>query len=176
MSIGQAAGHAYALLDDGSRVEIRRAGPADLGAVRAMHSAMSPDNTYLRFFSLSKLSAQTEAQRICQQPRPGHTALLALSAGEVVGCASYDILGGPADAESVAEIAFAVADHMHHHGIATLLLGHLVSSARSDQVITFTAQTLAENAPMLKVFADAGLPVQRHYEDGVVEITIRLGG
>ena len=27
---------------------------------------------------------------------------------------------------------------------------------------------------MLKVFADAGLPVQRHYEDGVVEMTIPL--
>ncbi len=28
----------------------------------------------------------------------------------------------------------------------------------------FTAETLTENTPMLKVFADAGLPVQRHYE------------
>ena len=63
---------------------------------------------------------------------------------------------------------------MHHRGIATLLLEHLVSFARSHQITVFTAETLSENAPMLKVFADAGLPVQCHYEDGVMEMTIPL--
>jgi len=174
MSMAQAGRRTYALLADGSTVEIRPAGPADFDAVKTMHAAMSPDNTYLRFFNLSRLAAETEARRICREPRPGHVALLALSADEVVGCASYDALGGPADPGPVAEVAFAVADHMHHRGIATLLLEHLVSFARSHQITVFTAQTLSENAPMLKVFADAGLPVQRHCEDGVMEITIPL--
>ena len=113
--------------------------PADFDAVRAMHEAMSPDNSYLRFFNLSRLAAETEARRICQEPRPGHVALLALSDGEVVGCASYDASGGP-EAPGRAEVAFAVADHMHHRGIATLLLEHLVSFARSHQITTFTAR------------------------------------
>ncbi len=171
MSMAQAAGQAYALLADGTTVEIRPAGPADFDAVKAMHEAMSPDSTYMRFFNLSRLAAETEAQRICREPRPGHVALLALSAGEVVGCASYDAPAGPGP---VAEVAFAVADHMHHRGVATLLLEHLVSFARSHQITVFTAETLAENTPMLKVFADAGLPVHRHYEDGVMEMTIPL--
>ena len=174
MSMIQAAGHAYALLADGSTVEIRPAGPADFDAVKAMHEAMSPDNSYMRFFNFSRLAPETEARRICREPRLGHLALLALAGGEVVGCASYDALDGPAGPGPVAEIAFAVADHMHHRGIATLLLEHLVSFARSHQITVFTAQTLAENTPMLKVFADAGLPVQRHYEDGVMELTIPL--
>ncbi len=171
MSMVQAAGHAYALLADGSQVEIRPAGPADFNAVKAMHEAMSVANTYMRFFNLSRLAAETEGRRICREPRPGHVALLALSAGEVVGCASYD---APIEPGPVAEVAFAVADHMHHRGIATLLLEHLVSYARSHQITVFTAQTLSENTAMLKVFADAGLPVQRHYEDGVMEMTIPL--
>jgi acyl-CoA synthetase (NDP forming)/GNAT superfamily N-acetyltransferase len=174
MSMVQAAGQAYALLADGTTVEIRPACPADFDAVKTMHEAMSPDNTYLRFFNLSRLAGETEARRICRESRSGHAALLALLAGEVVGCASYDALGGPTGPEPVAEVAFAVADHMHHRGIATLLLEHLVSFARSHQIAVFTAQTLAENTPMLKVFADAGLPVQRHYEDGVMEMTIPL--
>ena len=176
MSMVQAAGHAYALLADGSTVEIRPAGPADFNAVKAMHEAMSPDNSYMRFFNFSRLAPETEARRICREPRLGHLALLALAGGEVVGCASYDALDGPAGPGPVAEIAFAVADHMHHRGIATLLLEHLVSFARSHQITVFTAQTLAENTPMLKVFADAGLPVQRHYEDGVMELAIPLPG
>ena len=174
MSMAQAAGQAYALLADGSTVEIRLVGPADFDAVKAMHEAMSPDNTYMRFFNLSRLAAETEARRICREPRPGRAALLALSGGEVVGCASYDALGGAEGSGHVAEIAFAVADHMHHRGIATLLLEHLVSFARSHQITVFTAQTLAENTAMLRVFTDAGLPVQRHYEDGVMEMTIPL--
>jgi acyl-CoA synthetase (NDP forming)/GNAT superfamily N-acetyltransferase len=174
MSTAQAAGHAYALLADGSTVEIRPADPADFDAVKAMHEAMSPDNTYMRFFNISRLAAETEARRICREPRPGHMALLALSDGEVVGCASYDAPGSPTEPGPVAEIGFAVADHMHHRGIATLLLEHLVSYARSHQITVFTAQTLSENTPMLKVFADVGLPVQCHSEDGVMEMTIPL--
>ena len=174
MSMAQAAGPAYALLADGTTVEIRPAGQPDFDAVKAMHEAMSPDNTYLRFFNLSRLAAETEAQRICRDSRPGRVALLALAADEVVGCASYDTLNGPAGPGTMAEVAFAVADRMHHRGIATLLLEHLVSFARTHQISAFTAETLSENTAMLRVFADAGLPVQRHYEDGVVEMTFPL--
>src|SRR5580700_811728 len=102
----------YALLADGTTVEIRLAGPEDFGAVKAMHEALSPDNTYLRFFNLSRLAAQTEARRICRDSRPGRVALLALAAGEVVGCASYDTLDGPAGPGTTAEVAFAVAERM----------------------------------------------------------------
>ena len=48
----------YALLTDGSTVEIRPARPQDAEAVRAMHAAMSPGNIYLRFFSLSPRAAE----------------------------------------------------------------------------------------------------------------------
>ena len=35
-----------------------------------MHAAMSPDNMYLRFFSLSPRAAEREAQRVCREPGP----------------------------------------------------------------------------------------------------------
>ena len=50
-----AATGTYALLSDGRTVEIRPARPQDAAAVREMHAAMSADNMYLRFFSLSPL-------------------------------------------------------------------------------------------------------------------------
>jgi acyl-CoA synthetase (NDP forming)/GNAT superfamily N-acetyltransferase len=174
--LGAGSGQVYALLADGTTVEIRPAGPGDFGAVKAMHEAFSPDNTYMRFFNLSRTAAGTEARRICRDPSPDQVALLALSDGEVAGCASYVTVGdrAPGRQSGVAEIAFAVADHMHHLGIATLLLEHLVSYARSHQITTFTAQTLSENRAMLNVFADAGLPMERHFEDGVFETTFPL--
>jgi acyl-CoA synthetase (NDP forming)/GNAT superfamily N-acetyltransferase len=161
----------YALLADGTTVEIRPAGPGDFDAVKAMHQAMSPDNTYLRFFNVSRLAAETEAKRIARDPAPGQAALLALADNTVVGVASYVVLR---EHPERAEVAFAVADDMHHRGIATLLLEHLVSYARSHQITTFVADTLTENKAMLGVFADAGLPVRRRYVEGVYRLTFPL--
>jgi acyl-CoA synthetase (NDP forming)/GNAT superfamily N-acetyltransferase len=162
----------YALLTDGSTVEIRPAKPQDVGAVRQMHADMSPDNIYLRFFSLSPRSGEQEALRVCRPSEPAHSALLAWLDGRLVGVASYESTGKP----GTAEIAFAVPDDMHRRGIATLLLEHLVSVARQRGLRAFTAEALADNLAMLRVFADAGLPVQREMSDGVVNLTFPLPG
>jgi acyl-CoA synthetase (NDP forming)/GNAT superfamily N-acetyltransferase len=160
----------YALLIDGSTAEIRAAGPDDGEAVRAMHAALSPENAYLRFFGLSKLNAEREARRVCREPGPDHAALLAWLGGELAGVASYEPTAKP----GIAEIAFAVPDHLHDRGIATLLLEHLVSIARQRRLLAFTAETLAENTAMLAVFTAAGLPVQRKLSDGEWVLTFPL--
>ncbi len=167
----QAAG-AYALLADGVTVQIRPAEPGDLDAVRQMHEAMSPENSYLRFFSLSKVAGGREARRVCRPPAADHLTLLAWLGGELVGVASYECTGRPESAE----IAFAVADHVHGRGVAMLLLEHLVSAARGRGVRAFTAETLAENFAMLRVFADTGLHPRRRLADGVTELTFDLPG
>jgi acyl-CoA synthetase (NDP forming)/GNAT superfamily N-acetyltransferase len=162
---------AYALLVDGTTVEIRPARPGDLDAVRDMYLKMSPDNLYLRFFSMGTAAAEREAGRMCAEPTPDRAALLAVLDGEVAGCGSYELLG----AGSVsAEVAMAVADDMHNRGVGTLLLEHLISLARGRGVRSFVAETLSENALMLQVFADSGLQVHRALADGVYEFTFPL--
>jgi acyl-CoA synthetase (NDP forming)/GNAT superfamily N-acetyltransferase len=168
----QPASGVYALLADGTTVEIRPAATSDFDAVWQMHRAMSPDNIYFRFFSMSPVGAKRAARRICREPAADHAALLAWLAGELVGAASYETGGRP----DTAEIAFAVADHVHHRGVATLLLEHLVSIAHDRGVQTFTAMVLAENYAMLKVFADAGLHARRELADGVTELAFDLPG
>jgi acyl-CoA synthetase (NDP forming)/GNAT superfamily N-acetyltransferase len=166
----QPADGTFALLADGTTAEIRAATPDDIDAVRGMHEAMSQENLYLRFFSLSKNAAEQEARRLCRPASPDHAALLACVNGKVVGAASYE----PTQAPGVAEVAFAVADDMHGRGVATLLLEHLVSLARSRHLTAFSAETLSENSAMLRVFGDAGLGVLRRWADGVVELTIPI--
>jgi acyl-CoA synthetase (NDP forming)/GNAT superfamily N-acetyltransferase len=166
----QVSPRTYALLTDGSTVEIRPAHPGDVEDVRAMHAAMSPDNLYLRFFSLSPLNAEREAKRVCRQPGPDHAALVAWLGSRLVGVASYEGMSKP----GVVEVAFAVPDDMHGRGIATLLLEHLVSVAQEHGVHAFTGEALAENTAMLTVFADAGLPVRRRMSDGVVQLEFPL--
>ena len=161
----------YALLADGTTVEIRPAAAGDFEAVAQMHGAMSPDNSYFRFFSWSR-AAEREARRICREPGADHVALLAWLAGELVGVAGYEAGG----AATTAEIAFAVADHAHHRGVATLLLEHLGSAARDRGVRTFAASVLPENFEMLGVFAAAGLRARRTHAEGVTELVFDLPG
>ncbi len=162
----------FALLADGSTVEIRQATPDDAADVREMHERLSPANSYFRFFSFSPQAPEREARRLCRPAGPDHVALLARLGGQLVGVASYESTGRP----GVAEVAFAVADEMHGRGIATLLLEHLVSLARQRHLTAFAAETLPENVAMLRVFADAGLVVKRKFTDGVIELTMPLPG
>jgi acyl-CoA synthetase (NDP forming)/GNAT superfamily N-acetyltransferase len=167
-----APGCSYALLADGSTITIRPARPDDFAQVKRLHDEMSPDNLYLRFFSLSRNAAEQEARRVTRAddgPR-AHGALLGFLGEDLAGLASYEPTGQP----GTAEVAFAVADRMHHRGVATLLLEHLVSLARANGVHTFTAATLPENTAMLGVFADAGLSATRRLDDGVVELTMPI--
>jgi acyl-CoA synthetase (NDP forming)/GNAT superfamily N-acetyltransferase len=167
----QAEDGAYALLTDGTTVEIRAARPGDFDAVRDMHIKMSPDNFYLRFFSLSPIASEQEARRICREPSPDHAALLAVLDGEVVGSGTYERAGA---GSTSAEVAFMVADDVHNRGVGTLLLEHLISLARGRGFRAFLAETLTENALMLQVFADAGLPTHRALADGVYDFTFPL--
>ena len=162
----------YALLTDGGTVEVRQARPQDFDAVRAMHAAMSPDNMYLRFFSMSPAAAEQEARRVCREPDSEHAALLAWQDGLLAGVGAYESTAMP----GVAEVAFAVPDDMHGRGIASVLLEHLVWEARQRGLEAFTAETLAENSAMLRVFADAGLPAKRRIARDVVELTFPLPG
>jgi predicted CoA-binding protein len=76
----------------------------------------------------------------------------------------------------VAEVAFAVADDVHGRGIASVLLEHLVWQGRQRGLEAFTAETLAENSAMLRVFADVDLPAKRRVAGGTVELTFPLPG
>jgi acyl-CoA synthetase (NDP forming)/RimJ/RimL family protein N-acetyltransferase len=166
------AAASYALLSDGSTVEIRPARPRDADDIRHMHQQMSPDNAYFRFFSFSPQAPEREAQRLARPEGPDHAALLARLDGMLIGVASYE----PTQRPGVAEIAFAVSDEMHGRGVATLLLEHLVSLARQRRLTAFAAETLPENLAMQRVFADAGLPVERQFANGVIELTMPLPG
>ncbi|WP_225823954.1 GNAT family N-acetyltransferase [Streptomyces naphthomycinicus] len=161
----------HALLTDGTTVRIRRAGPADREDVLRLYEEMAPENLRLRFFTANRASARRAADRVAAGRRPAYCALAAERGGRLVGLAEYEVLASG----GTAEIAVAVADGWHHRGVATLLLEHLADAARTAGVTAFTADALAENHSVLKVFHDLGLRVTRRYEGPEVRCTVQLG-
>ncbi|MGW3658274.1 bifunctional acetate--CoA ligase family protein/GNAT family N-acetyltransferase [Streptomyces sp. NPDC005151] len=159
----------HALLADGTTVCIRPVTPADHDQLQGLYEEMSPENLRLRFFSVSRRSAALAADRACAPAHSGYRSLLAETQGRVIGLAEYDTAG-----EDGAEISIAVCDGLHHRGVGTLLVEHLVSAARADGITTFTADALSENREVLQLFADLGLRTARHFEGPEVRCTIRL--
>ncbi|MEU5878694.1 GNAT family N-acetyltransferase [Spirillospora sp. NPDC047279] len=160
----------FALLTDGAQVEIRPLAAGDREVVVALHRGLSEESLYLRFFALNRRMADQVAERVCREPGPDHAAFGAWFRGGLIGIAEYESLGS----DGLAEVAMAVADHMHHRGVGTLLLEHLASLARARGVRAFRGDTLAQNAAMLGVFADAGMPAMRRLVEGVVEVMMPL--
>ncbi|MEU8712477.1 GNAT family N-acetyltransferase [Streptomyces sp. NPDC048663] len=160
----------YALLADGTTVCIRPVAPGDHDRLKGLYDEMSSENLRLRFFSPSRRSAAMAADRACGPARPGYRALLAEAQGRVLGLAEYET-GKEKDS---AEISIAVADGLHHRGVGTLLIEHLVSAARAEGVTVFTADALSENREVLRLFADLGLRTARRFEGTETRCTIHL--
>ncbi|MDT3397259.1 GNAT family N-acetyltransferase [Streptomyces sp. B1866] len=165
---------AHALLTDGRTVEIRPARPQDHEQVRRLYDGMSAENLRLRFFGAGLKPGRRAADRACDPERPGHRALLAFYGEDprVVGIAEYESEGGAEP--QTAEIALAVADDFHARGVGTLLLEHLVHVAREDGVTLFTADALADNRAVQRVFTDLGLTVARRFDGPEVRCTVCL--
>lgn len=159
----------WALLRDGRIVAIRRLTPADEPAAVHFHQDLSEQNTYLRFFHVPHDHGAEIGRRMCRDEDGTGAALGAWLGPDLVGVAQYEVVGG-----GDADVAFAVADKAHRLGLATLLLEHLAALARLAGVGRFVADVLAENRDMLRVFADAGLPVLRHSDLHTVGVSMEL--
>jgi acyl-CoA synthetase (NDP forming)/ribosomal protein S18 acetylase RimI-like enzyme len=161
---------AHALLADGTTVGIRAVAPEDHDQLEGLYQEMSPENLRRRFFSTGTRSGRLAADEACGPPRPGHRALLAERAGQVVGLAEYHA----DDTGTRADLAVAVAEGLHHHGVGTLLVEHLVSQARADGITAFTADALSDNHEILRLFTDLGLRATRRFEGPEVRCVLAL--
>jgi RimJ/RimL family protein N-acetyltransferase len=161
-------------LRDERQVEIRAQRPEDLPGLRETAKRMSPETIYRRFFAPKRSFTEKEIDFYLNVDFTSHVALVAVleesGRPQIVGGGRY-IGTGP----GCAEVAFAVDDPHQGLGIATRIMRHLVGIARENGIAQLTAEVLAENAPMLKVFARCGLAAKTRREGEVVHITLDLG-
>ena len=163
ISAATAVPDADIVLRDGSTIHVRPSTSGDEPRLRAFLSSLSEESRWFRFFSagVNLAGAAHEAAA----PAQGLSLLAVRGADDaVVGHGTY--VGGPGRAE----VAFAVADAWHGHGIATVLLAHLAQAASREDIATFTATVMRSNHRMLRVFHDSGFPVSVSRVDDVIEL------
>jgi RimJ/RimL family protein N-acetyltransferase len=72
----------------------------------------------------------------------------------------------------LADTAFVVDEKYQGTGIGTFILNMLITFAREQGIKGFTADVLADNKGMLKVYEKSGYPIQAVVEYGVYHLTL----
>jgi acyl-CoA synthetase (NDP forming)/GNAT superfamily N-acetyltransferase len=135
----------------------------DAEALVALGERVSDRTLYLRFFSLSRDSADRYLRSLARDGDRDHVAVVAELGGDVVAVAGWDRVS-----EHEAEIALLVEDAHQQQGLGTLLLEDLTNRAHAVGITSFAADTLVENHLMLDVFGASGLTEDRRLRQGVV--------
>jgi ribosomal protein S18 acetylase RimI-like enzyme len=71
-----------------------------------------------------------------------------------------------------ADVAFIVDEEYQGLGIATYMYRMLIRVAQEKGLRGFTADVLASNKSMIKVFEKGGFPVKAHLQSGAYTMTI----
>lgn len=159
------------VLIDGGTAHLRPIRPDDVEQLRDLHSRLSPESIYFRFFSPIPELPESQLHRLAEVDYLDRFALVAELDAKVVAVVRYD--GGTAEPSS-AEVALVVEDDQQRRGLATVMLEHLAAIARSNGIERFVAETLPNNRAMMDVFRHAGFDVTSHFASGVIDVSFPL--
>ncbi|XVS66214.1 GNAT family N-acetyltransferase [Actinosynnema sp. CA-299493] len=159
------------VLSDGGTVHLRPITPDDAEKLLAFHGRLSERTRYYRYFGPYPRMPKRDLERFSTVDHVDRVAFTALLGDDIVAVGRYDRLGGAGSpGGSSAEVAFVVEDAHQGRGLGSILLEHLAAAARERGLSRFTAEVLAENGQMVRIFRDAGYGVSRAFEEGVVHL------
>jgi GNAT superfamily N-acetyltransferase len=157
-------------LPGGTTLLVRPIRPADSAALVAMHSRLSADTIYRRYFGARPHLAPADVDRFTRVDGRSRFALVGLYHGALVAVARYE---GRPDSSS-AELAVIVDDVLQHQGVGRLMLGRLADVATEAGMRHLVADVLAGNAAMLGLLRTLGLPLRTQRDSGTVTVTLDL--
>ena len=157
---------------DGTEVRFRAIRPSDEEEMRRLFYRFSDKTVYYRYFSPIKVMPHTKMQQ--------YVNLDCNRGVSIVG------LAGPPEQEHIiaearfvkhrdrpyADVAFVVEEKYQGIGIATYLYDKLIRAAKERGLHGFTADVLASNKQMLKVFEKGRYQIHASLAEGAYELTI----
>jgi len=164
---------AYTILRDGTTALLRIAQPVDADELQRFVEGLSPAATRHRFFSESPPPAEV-IRALCDASHPERSLTVIVlrrldDTLRIIASGSYHARG-----PQEAEVAMAVDDHLHGHGLGTILLERLALLAIRHGFTKLWAITHADNLAMREVFATSGFTMEEHVEGGDMEVELSL--
>jgi GNAT superfamily N-acetyltransferase len=161
-------------LKDGSVVHIRPIRPDDAPRLQELHSRLSRQSAYQRFFSIVKRLPSDWARMLANVDYQRRLALV-VEAGagtelELIGVGRYE----PTNEKGTVEVAFVVQDDWQNRGLGTILFDDILRAAAARSFRRFCAYVLADNRRMLDLITRFTRVESRKTDQGVTEIVFTL--
>ena len=159
-------------LRDGAVVRLRPIRPDDAPRLQALHSRLSLDTAYQRFFAIVKRLPPDWARVLATVDYRRRLALVveAPSGDELIAVGRYDAL----DEANTVEVAFVVQDSWQNRGLGTMLFDAILRAAAARSYRRFRAYVLADNRRMLDLIARFTHVEARKTEQSVTELVFSL--
>ncbi|MFP4037520.1 MAG: GNAT family N-acetyltransferase [Desulfobacteraceae bacterium] len=153
-------------------VRFRPIRASDVDEMRRLFYRFSDESVYYRYFSPVKTMPHKKMQDYVNIDYRSTMSIVGLvgepGEGRIIAEGRY-VLGKESP---YADVAFVVDDAYKGKGIATFVFHYLIKTAKERGIKGFTADVLASNKAMLKVFEKSSYPVKAVVESGVYELTI----
>jgi acyl-CoA hydrolase/GNAT superfamily N-acetyltransferase len=167
---------AYRTTKTGLEILLRPVKMSDEPLLKDFFYSLSDNSMYRRFISVRKDMPHERLQEFTIIDYSKEMVILAVlgqrGKEEIVGLSQYGI----DETTHSAEVAIVVRDHYQNRGIGTELLSYLTYLARKQGLFGFTAEVLAENSPMLRLFKKMGFDIEARNAEGVYELKLAFRG
>ncbi|MBE0555907.1 MAG: GNAT family N-acetyltransferase, partial [Proteobacteria bacterium] len=158
----------------GLRVQFRAIKPSDEEEMRKLFYRFSDTAVYYRYFSPIKTMPHHKMQEYvnidCQRIMSIVGTVEQSGTEKVIAEGRYV----RHHERPVADVAFVVDEKYQGLGIASYLFEMLIRVAREQGIVGFTADVIADNKAMLKVFEKAPFPIRAIMESGIYTLTIPI--
>jgi acyl-CoA hydrolase/GNAT superfamily N-acetyltransferase len=166
-----AMNHAFA---NGLTVRIRAVKPSDEEQMRRLFYRFSDESVYYRYFSPIRTMPHAKMQAYVNIDYRKTFSIVVLTGkpgqGEIIAEARF----ARQKRGNKADIAFVVDEAFQNQGIATFMYRLLIRFAKEQGIEGFSADVLASNKAMMKVFEKGDLALKARLEEGVYHLNILL--
>ena len=160
------------IFKDGLSVHFRAIKPSDEEEMRRLFYRFSDKAVFYRYFTPIKVMRHVKMQEYVNVDYRRCMSIVGLiregGIERLIAEGRYVLLQD----RPFADTAFVVDEKYQGRGIAKFILDMLITSAREQGIKGFTADVLADNKAIMKVYEKLGYPIQAIVEFGVYHLTI----
>ncbi|MGB9902549.1 GNAT family N-acetyltransferase [Methanothrix sp.] len=136
--------------------------------------SLSEESRYQRFISMRMEIPRDLLQKLTMIDYTNKMVILATLPGKerdvVIGIGQYEVNRD----KYTADIALAVRDDYQNHGVGSELLSYLTQLARKSGLLGFTAEVLAENNRVFRLFEKMGFEVEKVNDAGIYYMKLKF--